>query len=330
VKLSKDNLGKALELLAGQGTLLVPAEDDGVSKFTPWQAGDPLPALNLVNTILPPKDALFPQTEKMYKYKLDGQSASVQETLKADKQIIFGIRPCDMHSIDCLDKVFLTKTYIDTFYQAKREKLTTIAIGCTKAAETCFCESIGLKPGEAPLADVMLNEAGDGYAVKAQTPKGEEVIKLWQGILSNDEPQVTPAAKCSLSVDLNGAAEKLTTMFEHPIWDKVCQPCVGCGTCTYVCPTCYCFDINMETKGSEGTEFRCWDSCMFSDYTRMAGGHNPRPSKKERVRNRYMHKLSYFNERYGQTLCAGCGRCLAKCPVGMDITNFIDLVKEVK
>ena len=123
---------------------------------------------------------------------------------------------------------------------------------------------------------------------------------------------------------------KLKGMFEHPIWDEVSKPCMGCGTCTYVCPTCYCFDIGSDNHGAEGTKFRCWDSCMFSDYARMAGGHDPRPSKKERVRNRYMHKLSYFNERYGTTLCVGCGRCVSKCPSGMDITDFINKVQEVQ
>ncbi|MEI3338955.1 MAG: 4Fe-4S dicluster domain-containing protein [Eubacterium sp.] len=119
-------------------------------------------------------------------------------------------------------------------------------------------------------------------------------------------------------------------MFDHPIWDEVTRACIGCATCTYVCPTCYCFDIDSDNHGAEGTKYRCWDSCMFSDYRRMAGGHNPRPTKKERVRNRYMHKLSFFHERYGQLLCVGCGRCVEKCPAHMDITMFIDKAAEVE
>ncbi|MBR3004774.1 MAG: 4Fe-4S dicluster domain-containing protein, partial [Lachnospiraceae bacterium] len=118
--------------------------------------------------------------------------------------------------------------------------------------------------------------------------------------------------------------KKLAKMFEHPIWDKVTKGCIGCGTCTFVCPTCYCFDIDSENYGAEGCKYRCWDSCMFSDYTRLAGGANPRPTKKERLRNRYMHKLSYFNERYGETLCVGCGRCVEKCPAHLDISEFIE------
>ena len=118
-------------------------------------------------------------------------------------------------------------------------------------------------------------------------------------------------------------------MFDNPIWEEVTRPCIGCATCTYVCPTCYCFDINSENRGNEGVSFRCWDSCMFTDYTLMAGGHNPRPTKKERLRNRYMHKLSYFVDRHGTSLCVGCGRCILKCPAHLDIAEFIDKAAEV-
>jgi ferredoxin len=127
-----------------------------------------------------------------------------------------------------------------------------------------------------------------------------------------------------------GVAEKLSAMFEHPLWDELHLPCLGCGTCTFACPTCYCFEMGPELRGTMGTEMRYWDSCMFSEYTRMAGGHNPRPTLKERLRNRYLHKLSFFAERYGQGLCVGCGRCIEKCPVGLDISKVIEMIGEAE
>lgn len=328
MRLNKENLLKALEIMAGEADLLVPKNTESGTKFAPWHHGDGLPALDLVNTLFPPKDALFPQTEKMYRFSSGAGKASVTEEVSHTQQIVFGIRPCDVYSIGCMDKVFLTKGYVDAFYQRKREGLTIVSIGCTKAAETCFCSSMGLDCAAAPLADVMLLPTDGGWNVTAQTEKGDRLLKKLAPVLDEGEDAPLPKAECAISFDFEGVPEKLLGMFEDPMWDEIYRPCLGCGTCTYLCPTCYCFDINYEKCGSEGTQFRCWDSCMFSEYTRMAGGHNPRPSKKERVRNRYMHKLAYFNERYGQNLCVGCGRCLEKCPVGMDITRVIAMVKE--
>jgi ferredoxin len=129
---------------------------------------------------------------------------------------------------------------------------------------------------------------------------------------------------CTLKVNASGIKEKLDGMFEHPLWDEVAKKCLTCGTCTFVCPTCHCFDISQENRMKEGERFRCWDSCMFSSYTEMAGNHNPRADKTSRVRQRFMHKLCFFEDRYGKSLCVGCGRCVEKCPVALDITCLID------
>ena len=326
--LKKDKLEEALDILAKDVNLLVPMEIDGITKFAPWGTAGNI-ALDAVNTILPPKDALFPQTEKMYTYKVSVNGTEINEYTDKTQQIIFGIRSCDVYSIDCMDKVFLTKGYVDNFYANKRDNLTIIAIGCNKTAPTCFCDSMGIDPNHAPLADLQLTEIEDGWLVKSQSLKGEKILDALKPLMEESTNEAQENTHCELKVDTTGLPEKLLKMFDHPIWDEIYKPCLGCGTCTYLCPTCYCFDINAENCGKEGIQLRCWDSCMFSEYTRMAGGHNPRPSKKERLRNRYLHKLAYFNERYGQNLCAGCGRCLAKCPVNIDIVRFMEKVKEV-
>jgi ferredoxin len=223
----------------------------------------------------------------------------------------------------CLDEVFLTKGFVDEFYANAREKLLCVSIGCAQAAETCFCESMGIDPQLAPNADIMLQDCGDAFNVIAQTEKGEAEVARWESYLEQGEAQPV-ACDQSLKVSMDGVVDKLEGMYEHPIWENLSIKCLNCGTCTYVCPTCHCFDISQENRMKEGVRFRCWDSCMFSEYTAMAGGHNPRPQKKERVRNRFMHKLNYFEERYGKTLCVGCGRCVEKCPVALDITRLID------
>lgn len=326
MQLNKSDLKEALQILSAKAGVFVPSMVEGVARFALWDNESDID-LTRVNTELPPKDILFPQTEKMYAYKM-GKNIEIKEIVENPEQVIFGIRPCDVRSIECMDRVFLEKTYVDNFYARKRENVTLISVGCRETARTCFCDSMGLNPSDAPGADVMMNETGDVYVVEAYTPKGKEVLEAWKHLLKKGGKKPA-AAECTLKVQMSDELPaKLGKMFEHPIWDEVCKPCIGCGTCTYVCPTCYCFDMDSDNHGTEGTKFRCWDSCMFSEYTRMAGGHNPRPSKKERVRNRYLHKLSYFPDRYGISLCVGCGRCVEKCPSHMDISRFIDRAAE--
>lgn len=329
MQLVKEKIPALLGHLAKTADLYVPVTTDGITEFVLWQGeGTPID-FTAVNSKLPPKDLLFPQAEDLYRYQVTGQQITeLQEVITEKAQVLFGIRSCDMASIQCMDDVFLTKGYVDSFYQRRREGLLTIAIACAKVLPTCFCDSMGLNPQKATGADIQLLPTAVGYNVIAQTEKGQATVADWQDFLTDGEAE-TEQVSCELKVNMAGIPEKLAKMFHHPIWEKEGKKCLGCGTCTYLCPTCYCFDIDGETCGDQGTKFRCWDSCMFSEYTRMAGGHNPRPSKKERVRNRFLHKLCFFQQRYGKNLCTGCGRCVAYCPVHLDITCFIDKVGEV-
>ena len=331
--LRKEKINDVLALLSKDSAVLVPSETEGASRFVIWEQGT-VPAFGLVNTELPPKDVLFPQTEKMYHYKT-GKNLEIKEISEAVKTVIFGIRSCDMKSIDCMDMTFLGNNYEDSYYKRKRDNLTTVAIGCIKAAPECFCESMGIDPSDSQNADIQLDDFGDAFRLRTKTEKGELLAGKIASHLEELPERYKVAEKqepiCTIRFDLPGdLPERLVAMFDSPVWDEISKPCIGCGTCSFICPTCYCFDMGSEDHGTEGTKFRCWDSCMFSDYSRMAGGHNPRPSKKERVRNRYLHKLAYFSQRHGQELCVGCGRCTAKCPANMDITRFIKMISEVE
>jgi len=326
--LKKEALKQALTLLSKEATVLIPAKTEGATRFMPFKPDADLEGFELINTVLPPKDYLFSQTEKLYSFKADGLNVKVEEINEARPQIVFGIRPCDVDSIGRMDQVFLSKDFTDKVYAAKREKFGIIAIACSRADESCFCDSMGINPGAAPLADILLSPASGGWNLSIQSEKGKALAETMKASLSEGASQNTasqPGAVCSLKVNMEGVPEKLAAMFEHPMWDEAWRTCLCCGTCTFVCPTCYCFELETRTAGSEGITQRNWDSCMFSEYTRMAGGHNPRPGKKERVRNRFMHKLSFFKERYGQNLCVGCGRCLAKCPMSVDIVRIAEM-----
>lgn len=308
--------------------LIVPVEEDNSIEFVEWAENKNV-ALEGISKV-PPKKLFFPQTETLYKYKTEGKSTKVLDVNKdIKKRIVFGVRPCDLKSLEMLDDVFLTKTYIDPYYKAKRDNTIVIALLCHEAADTCFCTSFAVDPGEAPGADLVSFKVGEKIAFKAQTPKGEELLKATGNLLEAGELEFTKADNFKINVNIEGLAEKLKDYFEDPYWEEASRKCIQCRTCTYLCPTCHCFDISSNTKGDCGTKTRCWDSCLFHEYTLMAGGHNPRPGKKERFRQRYLHKLQYFPERYEKTGCVGCGRCLAYCPVNIDISRIADELKEV-
>ena len=327
MRFDKKNLTDILSLLAGGREVYVPGTVRGMKQFKLWEGETP--ELGGENTVMPPKDTLFPKTEKMYSYKA-GADMSIHEVVEAPERVIFGIRPCDVHSIECMDSVFIREGYEDSFYARRRAKSLIVAISCPGAGENCFCEAMGVDPNKAPGADIVLSEAGEYYYVSSNTDKGAKELEKWPAYLTDGD---APAAEthCTLKPAMS---EELSTGLmdvfnDDELWERFTSPCLRCGACSFVCPTCYCFDINHASVGDEGVAFRCWDSCMFSDYNQNAGGHNTRPTKKERLRNRYMHKLSYFHSRHDMELCVGCGRCIKKCPAHLDITEFIDKVAEV-
>ena len=327
MNLNKNNIDNVLELLAQEYEVYVPGTKGDIKRYIPWQKG--CADLEGDNTVLPPKDILFPKTEKMYSYKI-GDPNVITELSEVPKRAIVGIRACDVHSIECMDKVFIQEGYTDTFYSNRRNAGLLVAISCPHASDNCFCDSMGLDPNNAPGADIMMTDGGDYYTVAANTEKGKAVLDSWKAFLEEGETAKSDT-KCTLKADYREDLPKqLVANFKNDeIWNRYSKACLGCGTCSFICPTCYCFDVNLDKNGKEGTEFRCWDSCMFSDYNRIAGGINARPTKKERLRNRFLHKLSYFRERYDTCLCAGCGRCISKCPSHIDIAEFINYASEV-
>ncbi|MFA5536313.1 MAG: 4Fe-4S dicluster domain-containing protein [Bacillota bacterium] len=328
--LSKANLPQFLEALNQSSQVYVPVVVDGTSRFIPWEQGAEL-VLDK-NSNIPPKYLFFPQTEDLYGYKIYKQSGERTELPSAmEPFVVFGIRPCDVYSLEVLDDIFLTKGYEDVHYKQKREQGLLISLGCLEPEATCFCESWGLNPLNAPTADIMMLDGGDQFLLKAQTEAGQKVIDSQAGLLEEFQGEPPVGKPCTLTVETKGLMERLQPMFEHAVWDEISRKCINCGTCTYLCPTCYCFDVLNKTRGEEGIKYRCYDSCMYPEYTLMAGGHNPRPTKKERVRQRFLHKFQYIPERYeGQIGCVGCGRCIVKCPVNLDISRVITRLWEVE
>ncbi len=221
---------------------------------------------------------------------------------------------------------------------SSRDHGTVITLACTEPAQTCFCSAYKIDAAN-PAGDVSAWLCDGTYYFKANTPKGEKLLKDVASSLSEkDDAAVSkqqeetrkkcdalPFAKLDLS---KWQGKDMLKIFNSKIWDDLSATCLGCGTCTYVCPTCMCFDIRDFDTGKGVKQFRCWDSCMYSDFTQMAAA-NPRLSQKERFRQRFMHKLVYYPMAHEDNWqCVGCGRCLESCPIHMNIVKVVKAYNE--
>ena len=226
----------------------------------------------------------------------------------------------------------------------RRGAISVVFVGLACAAPpspNCFCLSVGGSPHSEDGLDVLMTEIEGRYYLKALTDKGKELLESGRTILQEpraaDKTEVKHAQNASLehpqrSISaMDKVAEALRSNFDSPLWDKLAQACIGCGACTYLCPSCHCFDINDEITGKSpltGERVRTWDNCQFPDFTMHSSGHNPREDTGARLRQRICHKLLYFVENHKMQQCTGCGRCITHCPVGIDIVRVANVMEE--
>ena len=294
-------------------------------------------SLDLENQPVISKKAVFPQNEPLFSYDRNGTVTEADLTA-ARETIVFGIRPCDARSFTLLDPVF-DGDVPDPYYLTRRSKAALVGIACIAPFVNCFCTSIGGNPFGREGLDLLFIDADDSFTVEVITERGKDIIGKTASLLSPAAPeeskrieQLAKEATDNINrhIDLTGLPEKLASLFEHPVWKEFALKCIGCGICTYSCPTCYCFDMQDETTPKQGRRVRTWDSCMFAEYTLHASGHNPRPGRTERFRNRLYHKFKFNRDNFGDYSCVGCGRCISLCPVNIDLIDYLSRVKETE
>jgi ferredoxin len=292
------------------------------------------------NTRLSPKGLFHPQAERMFEYSLakdDPEAGIVKETPKDySPRVILGIRPCDAKALKLMDCNFDTSKYVDPWWAKRMETTTLVGLACNAPSKTCFCTTVDSGPFDASGLDVLLTDLGDGYLATAYTDKGNALLsELTKGEAvpagAADKAaalQKTAEGSMGIAFDKQAIAQKpMMDLFNAPFWEEVQFACINCGTCTFGCPTCWCFDIQDEVYGEKGDRIRLWDSCMFPLFTLHGSGHNPRQNKVQRVRQRFMHKLKYYTDKYGEGVaCTGCGRCVRACPVNIDIRKVARLM----
>jgi sulfhydrogenase subunit beta (sulfur reductase) len=275
------------------------------------------------NTRIPPRSLFLPQSEVLLQY----QDGCLVPTLPPkDTRIIFGIRPCDAHAVTLLDTVFNQADCVDPYWKIRRDHTILVGMGCRQPVSTCFCNSTGYGPFDPATLDVLITELDDVFTLEVLSETGASILN-GQAILSAENQSIMADIQKKAAdgmprvLETGSLREHLYAIFDSDYWKKISQSCLGCGVCTFLCPTCFCFDIVDETHRSE--RVRNWDTCMFRVYSQEASGHNPRPGRAERTRQRLMHKFSYWLDHAGQTGCVGCGRCVQQCPVGFDIREMI-------
>ena len=332
LKISNENINKMFEVISADMPLYLPVDaSDGKARFEKWEEGKLWS--NALNTERSAKDFFFPQIETLVQFKTEGKNIEVIDVREEQEDyVIFGVRACDVKSFDILDRVFLAEP-VDSFYKSRREHGIIVSVSCSKPAETCFCSAFGIDAAN-PSGDVSAWRCDDALYLESNTEKGNAFIEKIKDLLVECDADVVSkekektkkiTAKLPLG-DIKTEAfggGKTKQFFDSPLWKDMSATCLGCGTCTFVCPTCQCYDIKEFNTGNGVIRYRCWDSCMYSDFTKMAHG-NPRLTQAERFRQRFMHKLVYYPENNdGIFGCVGCGRCISKCPISMNIVKVM-------
>ena len=334
--LLKNDLSKFVDELIKKNKVFAPVTNNDTISYKEIKKPSEM-NLDFINSEVPPKTLMFHQTETLFKFT-PGTKGKIESVNVDEKKVIFGIRPCDAKSFDILDLVF-SKDFEDPYFITRRKNTILVGLSCIKPGVNCFCTSFDDSPASSKSVDILLTDIGDKYYTEVISDQGKQVVKsagkLFKPATESDAKKKKEAEKkaiesISRQQKTKGIVEHLDKIFEHKYWKDVAAKCVGCGTCTYLCPTCHCFDIQDESTLTKGARIRVWDTCMNPEYTLHASGFNPRPARANRVRNRIYHKYNYYPKNFDVIACVGCGRCIDLCPVNIDIIDVVTTAGEVK
>lgn len=283
-------------------------------------------AWDFTRTALSAREHFMPKTETLFTIEIGPDGKAVLHETKLERpRVFFGIRPCDARGLRVLDAVMLGQEPADVYYAQRRENTTLVGLACPQMWEDCFCNSVGGAPDAADDVDILLTQVEGGFAVQIVTEKGE---KLAAGMgLQEVEGLELLQPKLNEPFALPTEQQWLAS-FNDVYWQRVGDRCLSCRICTYVCPTCRCFDVRDETVVTPTGErivrrVRAWDSCQGVNYRVQAGGANPRANLEQRLRNRFYCKYYYVPIDYAADGCVGCGRCVTACPVNIDIREVL-------
>lgn len=340
ITIDKNDWAKGIEKSRETYQLFGPVKDKNGCIFKLLDKGV-MPDLDYSDSIMSVKSVIFPQTEKILTVSLDDTVEDHHIMKRAENtyspRAVIGLRPCDAKAVQLVKLNFDTEDYKDPYWCDAYEATTFIGLAATKPGACDFSLDAASGPFNEEGLDILMADMGDKYLAKVLTDKGNAFVAACGFSQAADKTE-SQALFDILRTDTEKRIESqiqtdqlkdktILELHEAPFWEDVAFSCLNCGTCTFVCPTCWCFDIQDETKRNSSSRFRNWDTCMSSLFTRHASGHNPRDTKTQRVKQRFMHKLKYFPDKYNQgIMCVGCGRCVKSCPVNIDIREVCNMM----
>jgi ferredoxin len=351
--LAREDFPQLLAALRGRGyRVLAPLVRDGVQRFEEIQGADELASgwrdeqapgsyrltrsdgprwFGVVNGPGSLKPLVFAPREPLLQIEWQGdEGLRAQPQLAEPERIaVLGVRACDLAALGVQDRTFLRDRYPDPYYAARRRGLLLIGVNCSRPAATCFCVSVGTGPEISGGHDLALSELDDGFLVRAGSAAGTELLRelpLAAAAPAACEQERAELAACAQGMqrrlEPRDPRELLYANLEHARWDEVGERCLSCGNCTLVCPTCFCHDERDEPRldGAGSLRMREWDSCFNRDHGQIHGLCF-RPTIRDRYRQWLVHKVAGWIDQFGVSGCVGCGRCIAWCPVGIDLTE---------
>lgn len=287
------------------------------------------------------KKFLHPPVQKLWSATRQGDDVRVDaEPASNERFAFFGVRACELRAIAIQDRVLTEGVHTDPHYVARREGAFFVAVNCGTASGTCFCVSMNAGPKAQSGYDLVLTElidgANSGFVVEAGSEEGKAVCAELPSRPATaadgkaaEEVVARTAASMGREMRSDDLHDLLLRNLEHPQWDAVATRCLSCGNCTMVCPTCFCTSVEdaSDLAGTESSRSRRWDSCFTMDFSYLHGG-SVRSSTASRYRQWMTHKLANWIDQFGSSGCVGCGRCIAWCPVGIDITAEVRAIRD--
>jgi sulfhydrogenase subunit beta (sulfur reductase) len=316
------------------------------TKQTMYVKADDIGELDLNAPIpaIPAKHVAFPHFERIMSYAYDRKNKKVD--IKPDfddsAKAFFGMRSCDLTGLLCLDRFFLGQEFVDEVYKNHRKKMFIVTNTCNMPFKQCFCVCTDSGPSAREGYDLNLTSLGDQYLVEAGSEKGKKLAETLGLAKADDSYKKQKEAiidKSIVSFDklatdnkawISRVVNRVTTgLIDEKVWEFIGNQCIECGACSFVCPSCSCFNIVDPASAPDSADrMRTWDSCSYEGYTRMAGGHNPRKPVEDRRSKRFFCKLSYSqSKKYLRPGCVGCGRCQWVCPGDIGLPNVVTYIR---